>query len=241
MDDGETHRLAKTARPFVFDRALRRPYCLCCGYRQACASSSRALSAFWLSILLPASGRKVKKMSHIYFGGSRHPQNINPAQVSQIVAAVVAAGHSVHVGCQFGADLAVLQNLPPRSCHRVFAVHACGSAHYPFNHHISVAYRAGHHIAFCAGGQSAPMPARYLLRSIAAFQGCDLAVFFSPGSGSLAVAREFAKTHKQIFSFSEQPPAPIAGSNGVWCQSFFEGFQCWQWGYYPQNTQPALF
>lgn len=179
-------------------------------------------------------------MSKIYFGGSRHPQNINPSQIAQVVGAVVAAGHSVHVGCQFGADHAVIQNIPPKSQHRIFAVHACGSAHYPlFKHHISKAYQAGHHVIFCAGGTSAPLQARFLLRSIAAFQGCSHAVFFSPGAGSLAVAREFIAHFLKrgvhpcngipLFAFSPAMPAAVPSVSGSWVASSFFGFACWQW------------
>lgn len=178
-------------------------------------------------------------MQAVYFGGSRHPQNINPAQVAQVVGAVVTSGQAVHVGCQLGADLAVLQCLPPASCHRVFTVHPLHV--YPFNHHIPAAYRAGHHIRFQAGGSVAPMPARFLLRSIAAFQGCECAVFFSPGSGSLAVARECVKSGLPVFAFSATAPAPIPSCRGVWLQSFFRGFQCWAWGTLPATFQPSLF
>lgn len=166
-------------------------------------------------------------VNHIYFGGSRNPQSINPSQIAQVVGAVVASGSSVRVGCQFGADLAVLQNLPPRSWHRVFAVHS--SHQYPFNHHIPAAYRAGHHISFCAGGTSAPMPARYLLRSIAAFQGCAAAVFFNPGAGSLAVARECVRSGLPVFAFQVAAPAPVPSVSGQWVASSFHGFACWQW------------
>jgi len=169
-------------------------------------------------------------MSKIYFGGSRHSQNINPSQIAQVVGAVVAAGHSVHVGCQFGADHAVIQNIPPKSHHRIFAVHACGSAHYPlFKHHISKAYQAGHHVIFCAGGTSAPLQARFLLRSIAAFQGCAAAVFFSPGAGSLAVARECVRSGLPVFAFSPAMPAAVPSVSGSWVASSFLGFACWQW------------
>lgn len=178
----------------------------------------------------------MKTNQKIYFGGSRHPQNINPGQIAAVVAAVVAQGNAVHVGCQFGADQAVLFNLPPAGWHRVFTVHPLHA--YPFNHHIPTAYRAGHHIKFQAGGFSVPMPARYLLRSIAAFQGCASAVFFSPGPGSLAVAREAVKAGLGIFAFSQTVPAPIPSTFGNWVSAEFFGFSCYSF-YYP--TQPALF
>lgn len=166
-------------------------------------------------------------MQKIYFGGSRHQQNINPSQIAAVVAAVVASGASVHVGCQAGADQAVLFNLPPAGWHRVFTVHPLHA--YPFNHHIPAAYRAGHHIKFQAGGFSIPMPARYLLRSIAAFQGCASAVFFAPGSGSLAVARECVRAGLPVFAFQATPPARVPSVSGHWVGASFAGFPCWQW------------
>lgn len=178
-------------------------------------------------------------MSKIYFGGSRHPQNINPAQIAAVVTAVVASGNAVHVGCQYGADQAVLQNLAPASHHRVFAVHA--SHQYPFNHHIPQAYRTGYQVVFCAGGTTAPLSARYLLRSIAAFQGCNTAVFFNPGSGSLTVARECIKSGLQIYAFNPTQPARIPSTLGAWYSPvWFYGFQCWQWGT-PASQQYKLF
>lgn len=170
----------------------------------------------------------------VYFGGSRHPQNINQALVSQVVRAVVNAGQSVHVGCQFGADQAVIQSCNPVSFLVVFAVApslpACAW-------HIRVACGLGARVRVAAGGTSAPEPARYLLRSIAAFQGCSQAVFFSPGAGSLAVARECVRSGLPVFAFGSQP-ARVPSVSGQWVASSFMGFSCWQWS---APTQPKLF
>lgn len=163
-------------------------------------------------------------MSKIYFGGSRHPQNVSQSLVAQVVSSVQAQGHSVHVGCQSGADQAVIQNSIALSL-VVFAVvpvlSACGW-------HIRVACGLGARVVVGAGGSVAPMPARYLLRSIAAFQGCSQAVFFSPGPGSLAVARECVKSGLPVFAFGSYL-SPIPSSVGFWVESSFQGFQCWQW------------
>lgn len=174
-------------------------------------------------------------MSHIYFGGSRHSQNINPSQIAQVVGAVVSAGHSVHVGCQLGADQSVvslfqdLQNSRFSSNLHIFAVAASLFSLSPTQRHISLAYHLGASVTFSAGGTSAPMPARYLLRSIAAFQGCSHAVFFSPGSGSLAVARECVRSGLPVFAFSPAMPAAIPSVSGHWVASSFHSFACWHW------------
>lgn len=178
----------------------------------------------------------------VYFGGSRNPSNINPALVGSVVAAVVASGQGVHVGCQFGADAQVIHSaclLPrpftsPSSFLVVFAV-APNLAASP--HSVQWAITRGVPVRFSAGGQSAPMPARFLLRSIAAFQGCNQAVFFAPGSGSLAVARECVRSGLPVFAFGEKP-APVPSVGGQWVESSFMGFACWQWS---APSQPTLF
>ena len=174
-------------------------------------------------------------MSSIYFGGSRH-FSANHQFVS-VVRAVAQSGQSAHVGCQFGADQAVISyfGMFAPSSLVVFAV-APSKATAP-RHVQQVPIRAGARVVFSAGGTVAPMPARFLLRSIAAFQGCSQAVFFSPGSGSLAVARECIAQGLQVFAFSQSQPAPIPSQAGSWVASSFMGFSCWQWS----SAQLSLF
>lgn len=181
---------------------------------------------------------KVKnKMQSVYFGGSRHPQNINPSQIAAVVAAVVASGQGVHVGCQYGADQAVVL-YTPLAYLSVFAVAPNPEA---APDHLWQASISGA-VAFSAGGTTAPMHARYLLRSIAAFQGCSEAVFFNPGSGSLAVARECVRSGLPVSAFSNTKPAPIPSTSGAWYSPFwFEGFQCWRYGVEQKKEQPRLF
>jgi len=94
---------------------------------------------------------------------------------------------------------------------------------------VQWAETAGAQITLAAGGQSAPIHARYLLRSIRAFQGCAAAVFFSPGAGSLAVAREATRAGLPVFAFQSTQPAPVPSCAGHWSPSSFAGFSCWQW------------
>lgn len=113
----------------------------------------------------PAVQRQVP-MS-VYFGGSR---NLSHFPVS-VVRTVLASGQAVHVGCQKGADsLVVTQCLMQGYALSlvVFAV-APNSATAP-DHVIGAAAR-GARVVYSAGGQATPIKARYLLRSIAAFQG----------------------------------------------------------------------
>lgn len=161
----------------------------------------------------------------VYFGGSRSVFG-QSSQVCRVVHHALRAGHSVHVGCQRGADQAVIHSmLAFPSSLVVFAVSpALGSA--PV--HVQQAARARARVVLGAGGSSAPIPARYLLRSIAAFQGCESAVFFSPGAGSLAVARECISQGLPVFAFGECP-APVPSCAGQWVASQFMGFSCWQW------------
>lgn len=173
-------------------------------------------------------------MSSIYFGGSRHFQ---PGELFlSVMRAVALSGQAVHVGCQFGADQAVSSYLgmfAPSSL-VVFAV-APGKAQAP-RHVQQVPVKAGARVVFSAGGTVAPIPARFLLRSIAAFQGCSAAVFFQPGPGSLAVAREAVGQGLPVFAFGSQP-SPIPSQAGAWVASSFMGFQCWQWA----GAQLSLF
>lgn len=175
--------------------------------------------------------------SSVYFGGSRHPQNVSQSPVAQVVGETMAQGHSVHVGCQWGADhqvasAALFQN---PSFLIVFAV-SPNLRMAPS--HVVLSHRLGARVVFNAGGTVAPIPARYLLRSIAAFQGCESAVFFSPGPGSLAVAREAVKAGLPVYAFGSYP-SPIPSSVGFWVESSFMGFVCWQWQV--TITQPSLF
>ena len=162
----------------------------------------------------------------IYFGGSRHLGNL--PIVAQVVGAVVKAGHSVHVGCQFGADAQVITAwLSARPVHST-GLHMFSVSQTP-PPWFSAPAILGASVTLSAGGTSAPIPARYLLRSIAAFQGCAVAVFFYPGAGSLAVARECVRSGLQVFAFQQAAPALIPSVSGHWVASSFAGFSCWQW------------
>jgi hypothetical protein len=168
-------------------------------------------------------------MQTIYFGGSRSLQS-HPA-IQPVISATLKAGHLVHVGCQNGADrLAVLaaQSIDPgRLC--VF----CVANQEP-------AWVLGAWLKLAAGGPaSIPLGARYLRRSMAAFQNCAMAVFFEPGAGSFAVMREFVKQYPAapVFVFSETQPAPRLG--GTFETSKFGKLACWQ--FLPKATPAPLF
>lgn len=177
-------------------------------------------------------------MSNIYFGGSRHPQNINHSQIAAVVAAVVASGQAVHVGCQAGADQAVIQTAINTFYPSLLSVFLVAAHHSQAPSHTMHAAAKGARVTFAAGGTTAPMKARFLLRSIAAFQGCSTAVFFQPGAGSLAVARECVRSGLSVFAFSQTIPAPIPSTFGNWVSGEFFGFSCYGF-YYP--NQPQLF
>lgn len=162
-------------------------------------------------------------MPSIYFGGSRHQKNINYQQVRSVVHMAATLGYSAHVGCQFGADQAVISAGQSFLPVHVFVVAPKASA----PAHVLNAVVAS--VTYSAGGSTAPDHARYLLRSIAAFQGCSQAVFFNPGTGSLAVARECVRSGLSVFAFQQEPPARVPSVSGQWVASSFFGFQCWQW------------
>jgi len=163
----------------------------------------------------------------VYFGGSRNFKQVF-THLSSVVNAVVASGQSVHVGCQYGADQAVIHCACQLGAATALHVFAVAPNPWQAPQHIQNLYYSKIRIMFGAGGAAAPMPARYLLRSIAAFQGCSSAVFFAPGAGSLAVARECVRSGLPVFAFGAQP-ARASTVSGQWVESSFMGFQCWQW------------
>ncbi len=169
----------------------------------------------------------------IYFGGSRSLPRSYPI-LGAVVRAVQASGQQVHVGCQLGADrMVTLVALAQASSLVVFAV-APTLPQAPW--HVQQAAARGARVVLGAGGSSAPMPARFLLRSIAAAQGCSAAVFFSPGQGSLAVMAQLPQS-MPLFAFAAQAPGPVPGQAGQWSPSSFYGLACWQWS----SAQLSLF
>lgn len=238
LDDGEVHRLAKTnnllfliarcAAPIAFGVSLSK-------------RARRRRARFQPHGSKSHKGKGQNLMSSVYFGGSRH-LGTSPL-IAQIIGAVMAQGSRVHVGCQFGADLLVAASVCATSPSRL-SLFAVASSLQAAPAHVGIASQFGASVTLSAGGTSAPIHARYLLRSIAAFQGCSQAVFFSPGAGSLAVARECVRAGLPVYAFNPTParvpvmPAPIPSVSGSWVRSLFMGrFLCWRW----QATQLALF
>jgi hypothetical protein len=177
-------------------------------------------------------------MSSVYFGGSR--SLTFSSIIPQVVSAAIAQGHSVHVGCCVGADALVLQSISSSSFSqlRVFAQFSQsgqGFLHGVSNH--AVHFIPASVVSWVAGGAlSLPVHVRLIKRSIAAFQGCRQAVFFQPGSGSLAVASHAVRQGLQVFAFGSQP-APVPSCSGQWVSAQFMGFTCWRWS----KSQLSLF
>ena len=180
-------------------------------------------------------------LSPVYFGGSR---SLSPSPLlAQVVAAVLASGESVHVGCSAGADAQVIQ-CAHRSASfqqvRVFAAFSASGAGSCSVSAVPVVQswaQAGGSVSWLAGGSlSVPLAARLIRRSLAALAGCSVAVFFTPGSGSLAVASHAVAAGIPVFAFGSMP-ATIPGAAGSWVPSSFRGFACWQF----QPAQQALF
>ena len=180
-------------------------------------------------------------MSSIYFGGSR---SLSPSPLlAQVVGAVLASGAPVHVGCSAGADAQVISCAIRSSSFQqvhVFAAFGQGGAGACGVSAVSVVQswaQAGGSVSWLAGGSLAvPLAARLIRRSLAALAGCSAAVFFAPGSGSLAVAAHAVAAGVPVFAFGSMPAA-IPGAAGAWSASSFFGFTCWQF----QPAQQALF
>lgn len=130
----------------------------------------------------------------VYFGGSRHGAQAQPhaAAIGQSVRAALAAGCPMHVGCQFGVDAQVILSALTAGGASLLVVFAVAPTLAAAPLHVQQAARAGARVVLAAGGQSAPIPARFLLRSLAAAAGCQCALFFAPGAGSQAVIRRLS-------------------------------------------------
>lgn len=179
----------------------------------------------------------------VYFGGSRH---LRPGAhiVRDVVQAVIRSGCAVQVGCQVGADAQVISAaLGQNAAHRLSVFSVCHDLNRAPSHVQSAAWRGAQVVLGAGGPETIPAPARLLRRSIAAFQGCGQAVFFFPGPGSLAVARECIKSGLPVFAFSEALPAAVPEIPGTWqpveSSSYYAVFsvQCWAW----QPAQKSLF
>ena len=143
--------------------------------------------------------------SPVYVGGSRHATAASAvcSAISHFAVKLEEQKKRVHVGCQFGVDKLMLESLTPNMGHQVFSVF--GLYHYEYTHHIPTAYRLGHNLTENAGGTTPPIKARFLLRSLAALQGVGVAVFFSPGAGSLSVARHALKQEIPVLIWAQKP------------------------------------
>ena len=190
-------------------------------------------------------------MSSVYFGGSR---SLSPSPLlAQVVGAVLASGAPVHVGCSAGADAQVIACALRSSSFQQVRVFAAFGAPVPSPALVGLLFpgscsvsavrvvhawaQAGGSVSWLAGGSlAAPMAARLIRRSLAALGGCSAAVFFAPGSGSLAVASHALKAGIPVFAFGPMPAA-IPGAAGCWVSSSFFGFSCWQWS----AAQMSLF
>ena len=128
----------------------------------------------------------------VYFGGSRSPALAAPhaAAIAQAVYAAAVACCPVHVGCQFGVDALVIKSALAAGAPLVIFCVAGSLSSAPA--HVRAAAAVGASVHLAAGGSSAPIPARFLLRSLAAAAGSQCALFFVPGAGSLAVIRRLS-------------------------------------------------
>lgn len=187
----------------------------------------------------------------VYFGGSR--SLASSPLLAQVVAAVLASGESVHVGCSAGADAQVIACAHRSASFQQVRVFAAFGAPVPSPALVGLLFpgscsvsavrvvqawaQAGGSVSWLAGGSlSVPLAARLIRRSLAALAGCSVAVFFTPGSGSLAVAAHAVAAGVPVFAFGSMPAA-IPGAAGSWVPSSFRGFACWQF----QPAQQALF
>lgn len=176
-------------------------------------------------------------------GGRRAPAGAVP---SSFVHDLIVHGYSIHVGCATGADRQVISFvhsfrpsiLPVLRVFAAFAKSGAGSFSGSAVSSVQSFAAAGGSVSWLAGGSlSVPLVARLMARSLAALQGCAAAVFFSPGVGSLKVARAALRQSIPVLiscvGMSSAPVLPVAP---VLVQWFGHSF----WLYQPASQQ-ALF
>ena len=133
--------------------------------------------------------------SPVYVGGSRHLSAGNPAAAAlvQFCAGLARGGTRFHVGCASGADALALSIIPTKqvTVFAQFSQSGQGAISASNFHGVRRVGWFGARVVWQAGGSvdTVPVKARLIQRSIAAFAGCGVAVFFAPGAGSLSVAR----------------------------------------------------
>jgi len=131
--------------------------------------------------------------SSVYVGGSRSLVPSAPAGVALARFVGSLGSRPIRVGCASGADALALASAPVPSVLSVFAQFSSSGAGAFGSSAVSAVFSArarGASVSFLAGGSlSVPVRARLIRRSVAGFSGAGVAVFFAPGSGSLAVAR----------------------------------------------------
>lgn len=188
----------------------------------------------------------LSSISPVLVGGSRALSASSPAGLacSRFVESLLAADLNLSVGCASGADQIALSAGVHSSLFsqvRVFAAFdqsGAGAFSGSAVSAVQAAARAGVAVSWLAGGSlSVPLVARLMSRSVAALRGCQVAVFFCPGVGSLKVARAALRSGVPVLvarvGLSSAPVLAVAPSVVVvFDQSF--------WLFAPA-VQPALF
>jgi carbonic anhydrase/acetyltransferase-like protein (isoleucine patch superfamily) len=189
--------------------------------------SSKPFFGSWCPVLV---GQRQVVMAQVYFGGGRHCSS--SALVGQVVAAALARGARVSVGCAVGADALVIGSALAQGAASSLAVHAtfassgAGAWSGSAVQVVQSAAAAGAPVAWLAGGALAvSLRARLMRRSLAGLSGSALAVFFSPGSGSLAVAGQAVRQGIPVYVFGASPALP-RGCAGRWVSVRLSGFAC---------------
>jgi hypothetical protein len=173
-------------------------------------------------------------MSQVYFGGGRHC--VSSPIIGQVVAAVLARGACVSVGCAVGADELVIQSALSQGAasslvvRAAFASSGAGSFSGSAVSVVQGAASSGAAVSWLAGGSlSVPLVARLMVRSVVGLSSSSAALFFSPGAGSLKVAGEAVRLNIPVYVFGSCPAASPRGCVGSWVAVRLSGFLCWRW------------
>lgn len=173
-------------------------------------------------------------MALVFFGGGRGL--VSSPLVAPVVAAVLARGASVSCGCCVGADALVLSAVLAQGAtsrlrvQSAFSALGAGAWSGSAVSVVQACSAAGASVSWLAGGAlSVPLRARLFRRSVAGLAGCSAALFFAPGSGSLAVAGQAVRLGVPVWVFCAVAPASPRGCSGSWVAVRLLGFGCWRW------------
>jgi hypothetical protein len=201
-----------------------------------------------LCCLLPMFGFVVLRVSVVAVAGSRSLPPAFVPLVASVVRSVVAAGHSLSVGCCVGADRVTLSAVPLSAvrCFSAFGAGGVGSCPVSAVSSVSAFAAAGGSVRWWAGGgSSVSLSARLASRTAAVVGAASVScvVFFSsPRSrGSLLAASLAVGRGLPVYAFACGFCASLLPSLGSGSWVAFGGSGAWSSAWLWSPSQKYIF